>query len=168
MPTDSKVTVNLASDYEEMLSTLSAERAEFLIVGAYAVVFHTEPRYTKDLDLWVKPTRTNAQRVVRALKRFGAALHGVRTSDLSRPGMILQIGVEPIRIDIITDVDGLTFASAWKRRVRVSLGKTVVSVLSVQDLLINKRQLGRPNDLVDVARLEALEPKAPKTKRQRK
>lgn len=148
--------MHLASDFKEMLAALSSEGAEYLVVGAYAVMSHTEPRYTKDLDLWVRPTRANARRVMKALKRFGAALHTLRESDLTRPGVIFQMGVAPVRIDLITEVDGVDFEEAWARRTQLQFGKVSVGVLSVRDLLINKRRVARPQDLLDVAKLEAL------------
>lgn len=105
----SEATMNHHRDFEDLLSALSSEHAEFLIVGAYAVMAVTEPRYTKDLDVWIRPTRSNARRVYRALDTFGAPLPNLRVSDLEREGIIFQIGVEPVRIDILTQVDGLVF-----------------------------------------------------------
>lgn len=151
-------------DFEDLLSALSAERAEFLVVGAYAVTHHTEPRYTKDLDVWVRPTPANARRVFRALERFGAPVANLRVKDLHTPGIIFQIGVEPNRIDVLTEVDGVDFAEAWERRAPGRLGRCDVAYLSVKDLITNKRRVGRPQDLLDVAKLRAL-PRTPKKKR---
>lgn len=153
-------------DFEDLLSALSAERAEFLVVGAYAVTHHTEPRYTKDLDVWVRPTQTNARRVFRALKRFGAPVTNLRVKDLHTPGIIFQIGVEPNRIDILTEVDGVDFGDAWERRAPGRLGSCEVAFLSVKDLITNKRKVGRPQDLLDVAKLRALGPQ-PRNKTKR-
>ena len=151
--------MNHHHDFEELLFALSSERAEFLIVGAYAVMAVTEPRYTKDLDVWVQPTRTNARRVFRALEEFGAPLSNLKVSDLSREGIIFQIGVEPVRIDILTQVDGLVFEGARARARLGRYGKVEVAFLSVADLIVNKTLVGRPQDLLDVAKLRALTPK---------
>lgn len=156
MSTGSRDFVNPASDFEEMLSALLAESAEFLLVGGYAVILHTEPRYTKDLDIWVRPSHPNAKRVTRALERFGVPLFRVRLSELAHPGLTLQIGVEPIRIDLITEIEGVDFEKAWRRRALLPIGGMEVPVLSVQDLIRNKRSVARPMDLVDVSHLEAV------------
>ena len=148
--------MNLASDFEEMLSALFAESVEFLLVGGYAVILHTEPRYTKDLDIWVRPTPANAKRVMKALKRFGAPTFRVRVGELAKPGLILQLGVEPIRIDLITEIEGVDFVKAWTRRALLPIGGMQVPVLSVEDLIRNKRSVARPMDLVDVSHLEAV------------
>ena len=150
-------------DFEDLLSALSSAHAEFLIVGAYAVMRYSEPRYTKDLDVWGGSSPSNAEKVYRALEKFRAPLKNLKVSDLATPGIIFQIGIEPVRIDIITEVDGLKFASAWKRRVVGKYGATPVSFLSVPDLIANKRAVGRPQDLLDVAKLEAISP--PKAKK---
>jgi hypothetical protein len=136
-----------------MLSALSSEGVEFLLVGGRAVMVHTEPRYTKDLDLWVRPTRVNAARVLRALKKFGAPQFKLKPSELARPDLVLIIGVEPVRVDILTSIDGVDFDKAWRRRVEITLGHTRIGVLSPEDLLRNKERVGRPQDLVDVEKL---------------
>jgi hypothetical protein len=143
-------------DYEELLSALSNERVEFLIVGAYAVMAVTEPRYTKDLDVWVRPTRANAKRVYRALEAFGAPLANLHVRDLEREGIVFQIGVEPVRIDVLTKVDAIDFEGAYARATFGKYGRADVAFLSVADLIKNKRYVGPPQDLLDVAKLEAL------------
>jgi hypothetical protein len=140
---------------------LSSERAEFLIVGAYAVMAVTEPRYTKDLDVWIRPSATNARKVYRALEAFGAPLSNLTVRDLSRKGIIFQIGVEPVRIDILTQVDGIDFSEALKRSRSGTYGKVKVAFLSVEDLIANKKAVGRPQDLLDVAKLLPLVRPAP-------
>jgi hypothetical protein len=162
--------MNHHRDFEELLSALSNERVEFLIVGAYAVMAVTEPRYTKDLDVWIRPSRANARRVYRALQAFGAPLSNLTMRDLEREGIIFQIGVEPVRIDLLTQVDGLDFEAAHGRATKGAYGKVEVAFLSVADLIKNKKRVGRPQDLLDVAKLEALAPNKPAarpTKRRR-
>jgi len=138
-----------------MLSALSSERVEFLLVGGHAVMAHTEPRYTKDIDIWVRPTKANALRVMRALRKFGAPLFDLSVDDLTRPNRGFIIGVEPVRIDILTSIPGVRFEAAWKRRFEMKYGKVRVGVLSAADLIRNKRLVGRPLDLADVSDLQA-------------
>ncbi len=154
-------------DFEDLLSALSSERAEFLIVGAYAVMAVTEPRYTKDLDVWIRPTRTNARKVYRALEKFGAPLSNLKVGDLERRGIIFQIGVEPVRIDLLTSVDGIAFEDAYPNSTHGKYGKVPVAFLSVADLIKNKRLVGRPQDLLDVAKLEALAPERAKASKKK-
>lgn len=141
-------------DFRDLLSELSALEARFLVVGAHAVIFHTTPRYTKDLDLWVDPSPENAALVYRALARFGAPLDDLTVDDLATPGTIFQIGVEPNRIDVITRVRGLSFDQARKRSVSSTYGDVPILLLGVEDLIHNKRLVGRPQDQLDVAALE--------------
>src|SRR5262245_11442787 len=102
-------------DFRDLLATFAAHEVRFLVVGGYAVTFHSHPRFTKDLDVWIDPTPANAARVVRALAEFGAPLaaHGVTASDFERPGVVYQMGIPPTRIDVITAVDGLVFGPCW-------------------------------------------------------
>lgn len=147
--------MNLPADFNDMLSALHSEGVEFLLVGGYAVMLHTEPRYTKDIDLWVRPTRKNAEKVLKALKKFGAPRFGVSVKQLSQRDLVLMIGVEPVRIDLLTSISGVEFSAAWRRRAELKIGKQSLQVLSVKDLIINKRKLGRPQDLIDVQKLTA-------------
>lgn len=146
--------MDLNPDFSDLLSALSDAEARFLVVGAYATIVYTAPRYTKDLDLWVDATPENAERVYRALQRFGAPLADLTVDDLSVPGTVFQIGVEPNRIDIVTSVDAVLFADAWLRRTTATYGTVPISVIGFEDLLANKRAVGRPQDLLDVDQLE--------------
>jgi hypothetical protein len=141
-------------DFAEMLSALSAAGAEFLIVGAHAVAVHGRPRATGDLDIWVRPTPENAERVWSALERFGAPLFDLRREDLARPGVVFQIGVPPCRIDILTEITGVTFDEAWPGRLTAAVGGQTLPFIGRNELLVNKRAVGRPKDLGDVAFLE--------------
>lgn len=124
----------------------------YLLVDGYAVAFHARPRYTKDLDLWLEPTLANAERAWKALAAFGA--QGLRPEDLTRPETVFQIGLAPNRIDLLTELLGVDFAAAWERRATTTYGDSSVPVLSRADLIHNKRAVGRPQDLIDVAELE--------------
>ena len=141
-------------DFEEMLSALNLCGARYMVVGAHAVMHYAEPRFTKDIDLWVEPTPENAAKVWDALKHFGAPLTGVTPADLSAKDMVYQLGIEPNRIDIVTGITGVSFAAAWKNRRKTRYGKQPVAILGLAELKRNKRAAGRKQDLLD---LEALE-----------
>jgi hypothetical protein len=141
-------------DFKDLFSAFSAADVRFLVVGAHAVIFYAVPRYTKDLDLWIEPTPENAARAWRALAEFGAPLQGVSVEDLWTPGTILQIGVEPNRIDILTEVEGLSFAEAWSDRQMSSYGSVPIGLLNLDDLMTSKRAAGRPQDRLDLEWLE--------------
>lgn len=140
-------------DFLDLLRALSASEARFLIVGAYAVSLHSEPRSTGDLDVWVEATRDNAARVFAALTSFGAPLHELTREDLATPGIVFQIGIVPRRIDILTSITGVAFDEAWAERVVTAYGDVPVPVIGRQALLRNKLALGRPRDLLDVEML---------------
>ena len=141
-------------DFKDLLSALNAHEVEYLVVGAHALAAHGHIRATKDLDVWVRPSADNAERVLRALAEFGAPLQDLRADDLSEPGVIFQIGVPPVRIDVITEIDGVDFESAWAERLESTLGDLPVHVISRRDLIRNKKASGRLQDLADVERLE--------------
>jgi hypothetical protein len=148
----------LNKDYREMLQLLLEERAEFLVVGAYAMAAHGVPRATGDIDLWVRPNRENAHRVYRALARFGAPLEGTDPMEFAIPNLVFQIGIAPRRIDILTSIDGVAFMDAISDPLLVSIEDLVIPVLSRAALIANKRASGRPKDLLDLATLEASHP----------
>lgn len=144
----------LNPDFSDMLSCLKNEGVEFLVVGAFALAAHGFPRATGDIDIWVGCDRYNAQKILRALAAFGAPLSGMSVDDFTSPDQILQLGVEPNRIDLLTSIDGVEFAEAFKHRVKVSIDELEVNVLSKQDLLTNKRAAGRVKDAADIHWLE--------------
>ena len=137
-------------DFRDLLRALSDAGARFLVVGAYAVSFHSEPRATGDLDLWVDPTRDNAARVYRALASFGAPLTELSESDLSTPDVVFQIGIAPRRIDIMTSITGVDFEDAWPARTDATYGGVSFPIIGIDALMRNKQALGRPKDLVDL------------------
>ena len=146
----------MQSDFSDLLSTFNAHGVEYLVVGAHALAAHGHVRATKDLDVWVRPSAANATLVMRALAAFGAPLHDLSVSDLSSPGLIFQIGVPPVRIDVITAIDGVEFSEAWPSRVQANLGGVEVTVLSRDDLIKNKKASGRLQDRADVETLETM------------
>ena len=145
-------------DYHDMLSALSGEDAEYLVVGAYALAVHGLPRATGDIDLWVRPVADNARRVLAALRRFGAPLDELTERDLVTPGTVFQIGVAPRRIDILTSIDAVDFDEAWTMRRIVDIEGLRIPVVSREHLIRNKKATGRPQDSADAARLESSEP----------
>jgi predicted nucleotidyltransferase len=145
----------LNNDYKEMLQCLSEENVEFLLVGAYAVAAYGYPRATKDIDILVRAAPENASSLIRALARFGAPLSGVSEADFSTEGIVFQIGNSPRRIDILTRISGVDFQRAYDRRETVSLEGIDIPVISLEDLIANKRATGRTQDLADIERLES-------------
>jgi len=146
----------LNNDYKDILLALSNRKAKFLLVGAYAMAVHGYPRSTMDIDLWIKPDPENAILVLQALEDFGAPSDNLTQNDLQKENLIFQIGVAPRRIDIITSVDGLNFEEAYKNSKTVEIEGIPIQVLSISDLIKNKRSTGRNKDLVDAESLEDL------------
>lgn len=141
-------------DFAEMLSALSDAGAEFLVVGAHALAAHGTPRATGDLDIWVNPTPTNAALVMAALRVFGAPLANLTIDDLTTPGTVLQIGVVPSRVDILTAISGVAFEDAHARRMLLEIDGVQVPVLGRDDFIANKRATGRLKDLADIDSLK--------------
>jgi hypothetical protein len=137
-----------------MLFALCAEGVEFMLVGAYALAAHGFPRATGDMDIWIRCSQENGQRVWRALHKFGVPLRSLTPEDLHSPDTVFQIGVAPRRIDILTSIDGVTFDEAWPERKQIEVEGQKFAVIGRTHLLENKRASGRPQDLADVARLE--------------
>jgi predicted nucleotidyltransferase len=146
----------LNEDYRDMLRALSDEKARFLLVGAYALAAHGYPRATMDIDIWIQPSAENADAVLRALRRFGAPLQDLTREDLQRDDTILQIGVAPRRIDIITTASGLVFEEAFGRSIAVDIDGIEIRIPSLADIIRNKRASGRTKDLADAEALEEL------------
>lgn len=144
----------LDQDFRDLLSECLAARVEFLVVGAHALALQGHIRATKDLDIWVRPSEENAQRIFLALARFGAPLQGFRAEEFATPGLILQIGLPPVRIDVITSIDGVGFEEAWEEHATGFFFGLEVPALGRLGLLKNKRAAGRPQDLADVDWLE--------------
>jgi hypothetical protein len=141
-------------DWLEFLNALLSENTKFLLIGAHALAFHVEGRLTEDLDVFVEPSLENAQRVVRALARFGFSSLISDPKELAEPGRVFMLGRKPWRIDILTGIDGVTFEEAWASRENVKFHGLPLSIIGRDALLKNKRASGRKKDLVDVALLE--------------
>jgi len=145
-------------DFRDLLAEFNAHGVDFLIVGAHALAAHGHIRATKDLDVWIRAEPGNARRVLLALKSFGAPLQDLTETDLVQPGLTFQIGVAPVRVDVVTSIDGVTFSEAWPARFQTAFGDQPVAVLSRRHLIRNKRATGRTQDLADAEWLEAASP----------
>ncbi|HVE69835.1 MAG TPA: nucleotidyltransferase [Thermoanaerobaculia bacterium] len=137
-------------DFKELLAALLRRDVRFVVVGAHALAFHAKPRYTKDLDVFVEPSRTNAAKVVEALEEFGFTGIGIGPADFETPGRIVQLGVPPNRIDLMTRIDGVSFEEAWASRVEGGYGGIRVPYIGYDDLVRNKSAARRPQDLADL------------------
>ena len=141
-------------DFKELFSIFNDCLVEYLVIGAHAVMFYARPRFTKDLDLWVNPTKENAARVWKALEQFGAPLESITVNDFVDRQMVYQIGVEPNRIDIMMSTPGVEFAEAWKNRTASRYGGVPIAIIGSTELIKTKRTTGRPQDLLDADELE--------------
>ena len=137
-------------DFVDLLRAFAEREVRFLVVGAYALAHHGRPRATGDLDVWVDPTPSNAQRLMSALAAFGAPLIDVTEADFASPGIVFQMGVPPGRIDILTELTGLTFDEAWPGREAGQFGELTVDFLGRDAFIRNKRATGRTRDLGDI------------------
>lgn len=142
------------SDFAELLQAFEKYEVEYLVVGGYAVMAYAEPRFTKDFDVWVSTKGENPEKVYRALAEFGAPLGGIQPSDFATERVVFQMGVSPVRVDVIMSIDGVSFSDAWANRKRISFGELEGWVISKADLITNKVASGRPQDLLDAETLE--------------
>lgn len=143
-------------DFEELLSILNAEKVRYLVVGGYAVSLHAQPRATKDLDIFIKPNKTNAKALFRALEKFGAPLEGLKPDDFAERGSFFRMGTPPVMVDILPEIAGVDFDKAWRRRVVETIDAETglqVSFISADDLIATKEAAGRAQDLADVEAL---------------
>jgi predicted nucleotidyltransferase len=150
----------LNEDFRDLLVLLADAGVEFVIVGAYALAFHGAPRASGDIDLFVRPSAVNAERLFGVLVRFGAPVHsaGVTPTDFAQPGAVYQIGLPPRRIDLLTEISGVTFDEAWASRTTAEVEGRSVSFIGRETLIKNKKASGRLKDVADVARLRKTPP----------
>ncbi len=142
--------MRLQEDLREFIECLNAENVDYMIVGAHALAYHGHPRYTGDLDVLLRPSKGNAERVLSALAAFGFEDMGIGVEDLLALDQVIQLGVPPNRIDLIVSLDGLTFDQVWDGRISMTLDEVPAYVISREHLKINKLAVGRPQDLADV------------------
>lgn len=143
----------VSQDYEDLFSILNAYKIKYLVVGAHAVAYYREPRFTKDLDVWIPPALNDPDRVYGALKAFGAPLGKLAPEDFMDPTMILQIGLAPVRVDIMIDLPGVSAKAAWNNRTKTRYGRTSINVLGLRELIEAKKKSGRPQDKLDLKKL---------------
>jgi hypothetical protein len=141
-------------DFVDLLRSFIAHDVRFLVVGAYALAVHGRPRATGDFDVWVDATPDNAPRVIGALGAFGAPMHDLTVADFAKPGIVYQMGLPPGRIDVLTELTGLTFIEAWPGRVEQPLDELHVPVIGREAFIRNKKATGRARDLGDIEDLE--------------
>jgi len=143
-------------DFKEWLSLLTEKKVEYLLVGGYAVALHGIPRTTGDMDIWVNNSHENIEKVIQCLGLFGFSGLDLKVEDLIKPYAIVQLGYPPVRIDLITDIDGVDFGSAYRNRISLVVNELEVSLISLDDLIVNKRSSGRNIDKMDVKKLVKL------------
>ncbi len=145
-------------DFRDLLQVFNEKGVKYLVIGGYAVIKHAEPRFTKDLDVWVSPDEENALRVYESLAEYGAPLFDLQPRDFADEGFFYTIGVAPNRIDILFELKGVDSESAWMRRVAGQLGDIPVLFIGRDDLIQNKETVGRLQDLADVEKLRETDP----------
>lgn len=145
----------LNNDFKEFIESLRSNAVDFLIVGAHALAAHGKPRYTGDLDIWVRPDRDNLARLILAIEAFGFAALGVTAADFLEPEAMVQLGYPPARIDLLTTIDGVSFEECFAARVEATVAGTTLPVISIEHLIRNKLATGRAKDWVDVQSLRA-------------
>ncbi len=147
----------LNRDFKEFVASFNARAVEYLVVGGYALAAHGRPRYTGDIDLWIRATSDNAARVLAALSDFGFAGLNITVNDLTRPGNVIQLGYPPRRIDLLTSIDGVDFEACHAQRQNFAIDGVDLPIIGLADFKANKRASGRMQDLAD---LEALDDSA--------
>lgn len=141
------------SDFRDLLQILGESDVRYLVAGGYAVIHHSQPRYTKDIDIWLEPTPANARKLMHAFLIFGIPMHGVSQDDFATPGTQFSLGVAPCEIDFLTTILGLEFRSAWENKVTSSENDFPIHYLGKSDLILAKQNAGRLQDLADIEEL---------------
>ena len=143
-----------SQDFKEFIELLIKNKAEYLIVGGYAVGVHGHPRYTGDLDIWLNPKPANAELILKSVNEFGFSSFNLTLSDFTKPGNVIQLGYPPLRIDLLTEIDGVTFEECFQNRRQVTIENLTVNFIGYNDLLKNKLESGRPKDIDDIDNLK--------------
>jgi hypothetical protein len=145
--------IKLAADFNDFLKLCLRNEVRFLVIGGYAVIHHSRPRYTGDLDIWIEASDENAQRVVNVLQEFGFPANAVSIEMITEGKKIIRMGFEPMRLELFTSIPGVEFGSWYERRELVAIGRMRVPFIGLEDLKINKLASGRPKDLQDIEEL---------------
>lgn len=143
-----------SQDFKEFVELLIKHKAEYLIVGGYAVGIHGHPRYTGDLDIWLNPTEQNAISILSCVNEFGFSSFNLTITDFTKPGNVIQLGYPPLRIDLLTEIDGVVFEACFKNKIEVIIEEMPVNFISYNDLVANKKATGRPRDMDDIENLK--------------
>ena len=146
-------------DFLELLLAFERHKVRYVVIGGYAVGIHAEPRYTKDLDILMEPSLTNAKRMLKALSEFGAPVENLSVKELATPGLLYIFGVNPLRVDILNNIKKADIGGIMKRGKKVTVGNTSLRVVSLDDLITLKRLAGRPQDKADIAKLFECNPR---------
>lgn len=146
--------MRVEKDFEELLGLLNKHKVKYCIIGAFAVGFYGYPRYTKDMDIFVEPTLENGEKIVNVLNEFGFKSLNLKAGDFAKEGMIIQLGYEPVRIDLVTSIKECSFSRAWKNRTIVQYGKHKVYFIGLGELMKNKKMANRKQDRIDLALLQ--------------
>ncbi len=149
--------MELKKDFKEFIELLNVNSVKYVIAGAYAVACHGIPRYTKDIDFLIEPSQENATKLLKVLDQFGFESLGITLADVSNPNKVVQLGVEPYRIDLLTTIEGVTFEEAFNTRQQIKVDGLMLNFLSKALLIRNKRAVARPQDIADATRLEELD-----------
>jgi len=155
MPSDVNI-MEIRNDFKELLVLFNKHKVEYLIVGGYALAFHGAPRFTGDMDLFVRPVLENARRILTALNEFGFGSLDLSENDFTTPGKVIQLGVPPIRIDIITSISGLSWEKADMGKVPGQYGRIPACFIGREDFITNKKATGRKKDASDIEALGEL------------
>ncbi len=144
----------LTPDFKEFIQSLNDNNVRYLVVGGYAVAFHGHPRFTKDIDIWLWIDEDNASNMVKALEQFGFASLGLTSDDFLEPGIIVQLGYPPNRIDLITGLAGVDFSTCYHHRIEENMDDVILPFIDLENLRKNKKAVGRLQDLADLENLE--------------
>jgi hypothetical protein len=142
-----------SQDFKEFVGLLIKNNVEYLVVGGYAVGIHGHPRFTGDLDIWLNPSSENASRILKSVNEFGFSSYGLSQADFTKEGSIIQLGYPPLRIDLLTQIDGVHFNECYLNRKIVEIDELTVNFIGYNDLLKNKKASGRLRDLDDLDQL---------------
>jgi len=143
-----------SQDFREFIKLLIENKVEYLVVGGYAVGIHGYPRYTGDLDIWLNPTPENADKILMAVNQFGFSSFRLSKEDFIKPGNVIQLGYPPLRIDLLTEIDGVTFDDCFANKKEVLMEELIVNFIGYNDLIKNKKFTGRPRDIDDIENLK--------------
>ena len=147
--------MEVQKDFKELLESFNARGVEYVIIGAHALAFHGAPRYTGDIDLLVKPSADNARRIIEGLTAFGFGSIGLEASDFETPGSVVQLGQPPVRVDIMTSIDGVSWQAVDRDKAQGRYADLDVFYIGREQFIANKKAIGRNRDLADIEMLEA-------------